>query len=299
MADEQEPIAEAELTSEQTGAEVETPDPVEAKGTEPETTDEGTQAAEDEGAEQVEDDLDTVDVDGTEYQVPKALKARIMMHKDYTQKTQEIAETRKALEVRQAEIEQQAEVTDEDLNARASLQHINKELERFKDWDFAQYQQARQLDPMGADEAWAYKQHLANQKAALSTTLSERQQERTQKSQQDFAKRLEETRTFAKTKLKGWTPEADKKVLEFIREKQIPEDFVRKNMSPQFYEILYTAQLGEQLLAKQADKPKPQPAAKPLTRVAAKSNPAPQGLHDGLSDDEWVKRRNKQLAGRA
>ena len=63
-------------------------------------------AATDEAESEVED----VDWEGKKYAVPKELKDALMRQSDYTRKTQEIAETRRALEAKEAEIQQRAQV---------------------------------------------------------------------------------------------------------------------------------------------------------------------------------------------
>ena len=57
-----------------------------------------------------EDDSEEVDIDGKSYKVPKELKDMVLMHKDYTQKTQAVAEQRKAYEEKAQNLEQRERV---------------------------------------------------------------------------------------------------------------------------------------------------------------------------------------------
>jgi len=69
--------------------------------------DEGDEIAAQEGAEDESEGLGLVEVeyDGVVYEVPNTLKDAILRQKDYTQKTQEVAETRKEVELRQQQVE--------------------------------------------------------------------------------------------------------------------------------------------------------------------------------------------------
>src|SRR5215204_4003947 len=55
-----------------------------------------------------DEEFEEVERAGKKYRIPAALKGELMMQSDYTKKTQEVSETRKALEAREAEIAQQA-----------------------------------------------------------------------------------------------------------------------------------------------------------------------------------------------
>lgn len=282
MADEQETIAE-------TGQETATEDVVETEELDTEAQEAADQETDEEATgddvdgDEAEEDADQpddgeyaiIDIDGEQYQVPKALEGRFLMHKDYTQKTQETAAERKELEAERERIAQQAEATDEYLDQRAELRTVERELERFKDWGWEQYQAARRADPMGADEAWQYRQHLIDQQADLKSKVGEWTQKQSQTAQQDLAKRIEETRQFASQNIPGWSPETDGEIIKFAEEQGIPKDFIAKNISPLFYGILHKAMVGQKALTKQAKAitPAPKPKPKPATRIAARTSP--------------------------
>jgi hypothetical protein len=231
----------------------------------------------DDSAEQSAEDFVTVERNGKTYQIPRDLEGELLMQSDYTKKTQTVAEKAKALESRETEINRLAEATEAELDARAQLRGIDSEIERFKTFDFAAFQQARQTDPMGADEAWAYKQHLANQKAELEGVIGKTRSERTEKAQQDLAKRVQETTAFAQKEIPGFKPELTDTLVKFAIDNGVPEDVLKANWSPVFYKLLHRAHLGDQAMKRQAAAPKaPPPAAPiaPLQTVTAKSQPA-------------------------
>lgn len=281
MTDEQDSFAESEQDIPAIGEGEDTTNTVAEDDTGGEDQDQPTNDNDDtEGDEPGDDqatpeDYEVIEFEGEQYQVPAALKGGFMMQADYTRKTQETAERARQLESREAEINQRAEATEEELNDRAALQTVKNELKRFEQYDWAAYQQHKQAGTPGADEAWNYIQHLKAQKGELEKSVSERQEKRSQEAQQSFAKRLEETQQFAKEQIKGWSPEVDQKLLAFAQEQQIPDSFLRENMSPVLYKILHRAWLGEQSLAKQtaAVKPQPKPDPKPTKRISPRTNP--------------------------
>lgn len=309
MSDEQEPIASAELpTPAASEPEVdttteeapETPVDIDPESTEADDTDAG------ETAEAPEPEFVTITGDdGVEYQVPKALDGMFLKNKDYTTKTQTVAEKAKELEQREAAIAQQAEATDAELEARATLKHVKSEMERFEAFDFAQYQQARQTDPMGADEAWAYKQHLKEQHAALEGTLSKATNERTEKAQQDLAKRVQETLEAATKIIPGVTAEnrtaTIEKLVNFAHSKGISEQVIKANWSPTFLALLHEAQIGSQVIAKQsAARPAaPKAPIAPLATVKTASAPAAsRSLADLANGDDMEAYAAARSSGR-
>lgn len=233
----------------------------------------------DDSAEQSpEAEFVTVERNGKHYQVPKELEGEFLMQSDYTKKTQTTAEKAKVLESREAEINQRAEATEAELDARAQLKGIAGEIERFKAFDFAAYQQAHQTDPLGAEEAWNYKLYLNAQKAELEDIIGKTQNERTERAQQDLAKRVQETTAFAQKEIPGFKADTIDRLVKFaVEDMRVPEKTLKDLWSPIFLKLLHRADIGEQALKRQAVAPKaPQPAAAiaPLQTVTAKAQPA-------------------------
>jgi hypothetical protein len=250
---------------------------------------------------------ETVEIDwddGKKYKIPKAIEGGILKNKDYTTKTQSVAAKAKELESREAEITQRLQATDEELNARAQLRQVDAEIERFKDYDWNAFQQARQTDPLGAQEAWDYAQHLRQTKAGLEQALGQSQQKRAQAAQQDLAKRFNETLAEAPKFIPGWTPEtADKTIDELVRfanSEGIPEQVLKDNWSPVLLKLLHRAQLGHNLLSKTQAAPKPPTVTvAPLTTVNGKSTPASRGDLASADMESYVALRKKGVGGKA
>lgn len=244
------------------------------------------------------DDFEDIEWSGKTFKGPKGLKDGLLMQADYTRKTQEVAATRKELDAEKARIVQQAQATEEELGIRANLHHVNGELKRLESFDWNAYQAMRREDPLGADEAWQYVQHLKGQKADAERHLGDRQRARFEEAQRETAKRFEETNAFKKT-IPGWSPDMDSKVIDFAKSEGITNEQLAGVMSPAVYKILNLARLGADLMSKQATPaPKPQtPAPQPLAVVGAKSNPTAKKSLSEMDMDEYVAARKAGRKG--
>lgn len=282
MADEQEsiaPLPELDTPAIAATVEVETDETPEELpvDTDPGDT-EGDEGSED-GGEPAAIEYVTLERNGKQYQVPKELEGEFLMQGDYTKKTQTVAEKAKELEAREAAITQQAEATEAELEARATLKGVKAEIERLKDYDWNMHRQHRLTDPMGADEAWQYKAYLENQRAELEGTISKTQNERTEKAERALATRVQETLEAAPKIIPGLTAETRAatidKLVSFATSEGIPEQVLKANWSPTLLGLLHKAHIGSLAIAQQAaPKPAPKPIITPLVTVKAASSPA-------------------------
>lgn len=293
MADEQEPIAEVEA---ETPIETDEEQPVNLDA--PETEEEvETESADDEGEEpaEPEEELEEFDWNGKQVKGPKGLKDGLMMQADYTRKTQEVAATKRELEQRAAALDQQFKAADEELDLRASLKAIDAGIQQYANVD---WQKLESDDIVGAQSHWRRYQQLKEAAQQASATLNTKVTERTEKAKQETANRLQETRQFAETQIKGWTPEVDAKVTEFaVKELGFDTDTLIGAYNPAVYKALHLAWIGHQALQKPAAKPAPKPAPQPLTVVASKANPSARKALADMSMEEYAAARKAGRGG--
>lgn len=264
--------------------------------------------APDEEAEEpalTQEELDELEWNGKKFVAPKGAKDGFLMHADYTKKTQEVAQTRKELDERAERIAQQAHASEEELQHRALMHTIQSELESYNAYDWNAYQaaiveaqQVSNYDPMKGQELaqnahyhWNRKAHLSTQAQEVGQALSEAETRRSSEAQQEVAKRMNDTQSYARSK--GWTAETDKQVLDFAFSKGADVKMLQEIMSPLVYETLYLARLGEQLLQKPAS-PKPTAPPVPLTTVGAKASPPARKSLADMTMDEYAAYRDKQ-----
>lgn len=290
---------------------------------------EGSEAAEgednagkepgDENQEQAEgdDEFEDFEHSGKKYKLPKELKPLLMMQQDYTRKTQEVADQRRALEQYQArvqaEIAQQVETAKTFTREIAQLQSIDERLQQYAQADWGRLEQE---DPLGAQRHWREYQMLKDQRENVTRSLQQKEHQarqeaerRSQEAQQaqkvEFAKRAEQTLHAVQKAVPGWNEKVAKQVRDYAASQGYSDDeLYRATSDPRAFILLYRAMRGEQIESQQnaaAAKAKAQlqPKAAPLTPVAkGRSAPATAGLDDRLSADEWVRRRNEQLRNR-
>lgn len=284
--------------------EVETTEELDAEDAQEDSDEDDTE--ENEGDEQEdEDEADdseyaTVEFNGKQYKVPKDLESSIMMHADYTRKTQETAALKRELEQREATLSQKAQASEEEMQARVALFNIDQQLTQYRQMTPQEWQQLEQEDP------WAFQNHRTNMiqlegnRRQIGELLTKHEQQRTQEAQQSQAKRLQETRLFAEKEIPGWSPEVDAKVTNFATsELGFDRDTLLDAYNPQVYRALYLAYLGSQTLKKPAAKPAmPKTPQKPLSKVGSKGNPPARKSIGDMSMEEYAAYMNKREATR-
>lgn len=261
---------------------------------------EGVDGQENEGEgdeESADPELIEVEYEGKKHRVPPELKDALLRTADYTRKTQEVAEIRKAAEARQVDAQKAYDTSQEVLEARAHIMNLDAALKQYQNVNWDQFEQA---DPMDANSHWRKFQTLKEQRGQVAQYLNKTQNDLSEKAAQEVGNRLRETRAFAEKELKGWTPDLDNKITDFAtKELGFTAEGLRNQYTPQVYRTLYLAHIGHLALQKQTAAPKPAaPAAQPLTKVTSRGNPPVAGLDDRLPADEWIKRRNAQISKR-
>jgi hypothetical protein len=255
---------------------------------------EGDGSEEDGEPQPVEPELVDVEYEGKVHKLPPELKDALLRTADYTRKTQEVAELRKATEARQAEVDRAYQTSQEVIEARAVIHNVDSQLKQYEN---VNWQQLEDQDPMAAMSHWRQFQMLKEQRGQVAQYLDKTQAEMSEKLAQETDKRLRETRAFAEKEIPGWTPDVDVKIVGFAeKELGFTREQLRAQINPAVYKTLHLAMIGAEAIKRTTTPPKQQqPAPQPLTKVTARANPV-AGLDDSLPASEWLKRRNAQLA---
>lgn len=276
------------------GTEVETP---EVENDEPELDDDGNP---------IEPEDEEVDLDDLKLKVPKdqAQKVReaMLRQADYTRKTQELAEQRKAFETERQNVVQ---ATNEELNAFAQASNLGQRLAAFQQINWNAWTQQAQAN-FDYDEqakiqaAWMEFQQVKDAHAQAIGTLRTLQDQRVSAAQQETAKRVEEGRADL-VKNDGWTEELKAKLTDYALTRGLSRDDLGDlEATPAAARILmdayegYQARQQKQAANRHVQAQQAQPAATVSTRRAP-----PSGLDDRLSIEEWTRRREEQLRKRA
>lgn len=254
-----------------------------------------------------EEELDLDDELKLKLPASKAAKIRegFLRQSDYTRKTQEIAEERKAViaerEAVQAERQRVAEASEQELNARANLRLIDSRLAEYAKIDWNAWHDS---DPLEAQKAFSQYQLTKDARARAQEYVSGLHQERTQAEKarseaerQEAAARLQESAAVLARDIKGWGPDLAAKLMDFgQKEFGLSREELDEVDDPRLVKVLHAAfQWNEhQSQQKKARANVTAQAVRPAATVAKASAP-PKGVDDRLSAEEWVRRRNEEV----
>ena len=283
--------------SEEAEEEVETEEETEesAEQEPEEDTDEESDEESDEEPEPVSE-VETVEFEGKEYSVPRDLKNAIMQNKDYTVKTQEVAEQRRELDADKLRFQQALELLTAHTGAYTELGVLDQQLAQYNEIDWNSW--ATQ-DPNAAQQAQIQLGGLREQRQQVLEQLQKLQADSQQKLATETSKIVEENRAKVANVVPNWSSETEKAVFDFGVQSGLTEtQLAGTNYDPVLINILNKARLFDELQQKRSNKKTKKSAPVPhATRVIPKRT-AQKGLHANLSVDEWVKRRNAQVSKR-
>lgn len=253
--------------------------------------------------EGLEDD-EELDIDGDPIRVPKTLaeklKARMMMQADYTQKTQALAEQRKALEVERQATQWEAETKQQLFQEEAQLLTVRQRLEQFQgvNWAALAQQDMQQHAVMQAE----YTQ-LKDFHDRLSGHVEGRRSELNSKVEHERAISLERAVQHLNSPKPdiGWDGkfDADKRanLTKFGMELGFTNEELSNTSHPLMIQTLNLARIGYETLRKQnATLKQAAPQAKPVPTVATGKTRTGPSNPDKLSTEEWLKWRESSLA---
>ncbi len=242
-----------------------------------------------------DDDTIEIEKDGAKLRIPAALRDEIMLRADYTRKTQEVAEQRKALE---SQITEARAASDEEINVRAGLVAVNAAIQQYSGVD---WQALQQQDPGAAQTHYMTFMQLRDQRDDLTKELTGAETRRAETAQRATAERAAQRIAEVKAAIPDFGP-AKAEVLMQFAEKQLGlsrEQMLKVDGSGE-HDATIVKLLNALHAASQPKAIKPQPVQaelKPATTVRGGSAPR-KALDDRMSTEDWVKARNAQVAKR-
>lgn len=247
--------------------------------------------------EEVASDDEEIDYDGEKFKVPAKLKEAFLRQQDYTKKTQEVAEQRKAVEAHYQEVQRQAQVQQQNFADYAKAYNLDNQLKQYAQLDWNALMDADPVQAMKLDR------EMRNIEAERNNTLAsitQKQQQQALQTQQETAKRMQEGRAVLEREIKGWQPgnEVDLALASYAKSYGVENPAPAIADNPKIALILHKAWQFDQLMEKQATKPKPAPQEKPVTRIAASKGTASKDPSQ-MSSAEFAKWRQSQIKRRS
>jgi hypothetical protein len=254
----------------------------------PEEPDSGS---EDGGEDDIDNEsnlYDTVQYEGKEYSVPKELKDAFLRQADYTQKTQEVAQSRQALEQQQHEFQQAVQMQRQNIQSYAQLFALQNQLSEYNgvNWDLFSAEQ-----PQEAQQAFIRYQQLKDATGNLAQQLQQQEAKSLQMQREMTVRRVEQGKAELERDIKGWNSTMAMEVAKYGQSVGASPEAL-KFIEPYQVKILRKAMLYDQSM-KKATKPE-EPALKPSIKVRGKANVNKDP--DKMSTKEWLAWRTKQLS---
>lgn len=233
-----------------------------------------------------QDDSEDVDFEGVQLKLPKEaatkLKSAVEGYKDYTRKTQELAENRRLVEA-------QARLISEQKSFEAS---IAPELTQYQQAD-AQIAQYRKLDwtSMSMEDTMKYRalfDQLKDQKEDLGKQIQAKQQAFRNQQQQYYKAMREAQEKAVKTALPTWSEKTAQATSEYLSSKGYTPEQLANIYDPVFVELAFKAQQWDSLQASKPGVTQRANTAPPIVRPGAAS-PQPNKQIDRMNFRKAIK----------
>lgn len=240
-----------------------------------------------------EDDSEEVDYEGEKYKLPKKLKDALLRQQDYTQKTQAVAEQRRALEAQAQQVQQHAQLSQQYVAEYAEALALDKELARYANIDWNQLTDA---DPVQAMKLDRQMRELQQRRNEVVSSVTQKQQAQAIEAQRIAQQRLNEGRAVLEREIKGWTPETAKALSEFGKNQGFTDAELAQVNDPRTVKILHKAWQYDQLMKAKTAKPEPVTQERPVTRITASKGTVK--TPDKMTDKEFAAWRRTQIRNR-
>jgi hypothetical protein len=250
-------------------------------------------AAEEATGEEVstEPEFAEVEFNGNKYQVPPELKDALMAQSDYTAKTTEIANTRRALELQQKELAIFKEARAFEAEISAEVDWVRTADAWLKIEDEALGREWPSLTTDQRQERQFQIHRTEKERNRLAKVIEDKRAEFTNKISADQAK-LKQSATEVLTKaIPSWNDETRAAVEKYAQSMGYPET-VLPNMSALDYQVLWKAQQYDKVKAEAKGAVKKASEA-PVIAPTARKNPMPQRVRTKLDLKNAVKSGNK------
>jgi hypothetical protein len=295
MADEDATVLDLEVVDDQPGSEsteLETELEAEPVG-EAEASDED---GEDEAPETWDFDFGGNAMSIPRDQMPEELADRVSRFaketwRDYTKKSQDVAEKMRVLEAQSSVIQQIQSLEGDALEAFSKGRHLQNEIAELEQVNLNDLWQS---DP---DQARAVSDALAQRRTDFSTALNEVQHHKaeSEKVQQgELARRIDEGRKVVEITAKGFDPD---KVMDYVTAtygltREVAESWP---LNPTAAVMAHKAMLYDQMQAKASAKLKPKQAV-PVRPARTRAGSSTSSIPSDSDDIEaWTRKRNHQL----
>lgn len=240
--------------------------------------------------DELEEELEGVKLKGKKEALER-IKNERLMQQDYTRKTQEVAEQRKAIEAHRAQVQQQAQMAQQFVEEIAAARAIDMRLSQYGQVNWAELEQA---DPSQAMRLQREMRELHSAKEQIAHSVAAKHQQSNWAQQQELARLTQEGEAVLSREIKGWGAEIKAKLASFAVSRGFDEASLANVYDPKVVRLLHDAYTLHQIREQARQKNPPQAQQAPVTRLGGNKTTATKDP-ERMSADEWVAWRNAQL----
>lgn len=249
--------------------------------------------------EQAAEEDDEIEVGDRKFTLPKSaaaqLKTERMLQADYTKKTQDVAEDRKAVAAERADVARQAKEHQEYAKEMASVIAIDDQIAQYNalDWN-----SIIASDPQQAMQLQQQQRALEQKREAAQGSLTQKQQAIALDKQQSFAKQVQDADAYMQREIPGFATGRNDELAKYAAKLGMSPEATAKAVikNPVVASLLHKADLYDKLLAKQAPKTPPVAQATPAIKVG--STASVQKDPAKMTDKEFAAWRGSQIRNR-
>ena len=244
-----------------------------------------------------------VEYEGKIYTLPAELKDALLRQSDYTRKTQEVAQARKALLAEREAHQHGAHRMRAHIQDAARIVALNDQLARLDQVDWRALQAKH---PAHARALWESRAELQKLRDHAARAWTEKEKEHASHSKRATAKRMDEIIAHLPRLIADWSADLDTKLAQYGNAEGIStEEMAQATLqNPAFVRLLHKAcQFDEAEKKKKTQQTfEAAQAARPVTRVGGSGGTASRrttdSSGDALSAEEWAKRERERMRRR-
>lgn len=211
-----------------------------------ETTDTET-TEQPEGEQPTEIPLETVDLEGKQFQVPKEIKDAVLRQSDYTKKTQEISTIRKTLDAQSRMLQEQSALQRELQDEYATARALEQQYQAYQKLDWSTMDTENMIrNRMAMDQ-------LRDAMGQVDGSIQGKTDAFRQKQLQTMREVVEQGQQILSSTIPGWNDELRNNLKKHSANYGFTEEELSSFFDPRQIQVLHKAYLWDQL---QASKPK-------------------------------------------
>ena len=279
----------------------------EVEATEPQQETEATEGESLDGEQPDGDDLDDLDkllgkpdaepelldieYEGKAYKLPPELKDALLRQQDYTKKTMDLAEQRKAAEAEREQLDQFRNLSNERMTAVQSIMTLDAQIEQINNTPL---EGLSETDVIRLRQDLTDLQNQRTQWASFGQQLAQREEA---ENRQQIAKAVEAAAQQAALSIPNFT-ERRSQLAEYISARGGNPDMVSEIADPIIWQVLDDADIGRRYRERQAKAKtiKDAAAVKPAHQVGGKAD---AGVNpEKMTTEQWMKWREQQVSAR-